>query len=598
MSTVKLACALLAAAALVDASFALAGGAEDDHAKSTMESHNPAGMPAQPCGGHKHHIEALDSGLRAAAAEAAAQPTKPPPLWDNLGSLTWKVTTKSDTAQRYFDQGLRLAYAFNHGEARRAFRAAEAADPGCAMCYWGEALVLGSNINYPMQPSAVEPAFAASAKAQVLSAATSPKEQALIRALAKRYSPDPAADRRALDAAYADAMAAVATSFADDDNIQTLLAESLMDLSPWDYWQADARTPKGRTAEVITALETVLSRNPNHPGAIHYYIHVVEASTTPQRAEPYAERLGTLMPGAGHLVHMPTHISIRLGHYKDSLATNVAAVKADEAYFAQLDAQGLKAEPIYRYGYYPHNVHFVLVSAQMGGDGAQAIAAVEKLQHAISDDFAQEVGWVQPIKAAPYYVHAQFSSPETILALPEPPADFPFVRASWHYARAIADVSRGDLAAARAEDAKLADLAAHGDFAMLKTWGVPAADVISIARSVVAGRIATAEGRQADAIVAFQQAVATQDQLPYMEPPFWYYPVRQSLAAAELAAGRTDDAIETFRASLANTPNNAYALYGLAEALKRKSHGAEAEIIEARFRAAWLGSGAPDLKAL
>jgi tetratricopeptide (TPR) repeat protein len=371
-----------------------------------------------------------------------------------------------------------------------------------------------------------------------------------------------------------------------------------MDLSPWDYWQADARTPKGRTAEVITALETVLSRNPNHPGAIHYYIHVVEASTTPQRAEPYAERLGTLMPGAGHLVHMPTHISIRLGHYKDSLAANVAAVKADEAYFAQLDAQGLKAEPIYRYGYYPHNVHFVLVSAQMGGDGAQAIAAVEKLQHAISDDFAQEVGWVQPIKAAPYYVHAQFSSPETILALPEPPADFPFVRASWHYARAIADVSRGDLAAARAEDAKLADLAAHGDFAMLKTWGVPAADVISIARSVVAGRIATAEGRQADAIVAFQQAVATQDQLPYMEPPFWYYPVRQSLAAAELAAGRTDDAIETFRASLANTPNNAYALYGLAEALKRKSHGAEAEIIEARFRAAWLGSGAPDLKAL
>lgn len=464
------------------------------------------------------------------------------------------------------------------------------------MCYWGEALVLGPNINYPMQPGAIEPAFSASAKAQALSASASPEEQALIRAVGKRYSPDPAADRHTLDAAYADAMVAVAGSFPDDDNVETLLAESLMDLSPWDYWQADAKTPKGRTAEVITALETVLKRSPNHPGAIHYYIHAVEASTTPQRAEPYAERLGALMPGAGHLVHMPAHIYYRLGRYKDSLAANVEAVKVDEAYFAQLDAQELKPEPIYRYGYYPHNVHFVLVSAQMGGDGAQTIAAAEKLAQVTSDAFAQQVGWAQAAKAAPYYAHAQFSPPDVIFALSEPPADFPFVRASWHYARATAEVSRGDLAAARAEDSKLADLAAHGDFAMLKAWGVPAADVISIARSVVAGRIAAAEGQQAEAIAAFEQAVTVQDRLPYMEPPFWYYPVRQSLAAAQLAAGRTDDAIETFRASLASRPNNAFALYGLAEALKRKGDMAEAEAIEARFHAAWSGNGMPDLK--
>jgi tetratricopeptide (TPR) repeat protein len=549
--------------------------------------------PGWPCGAHQHHTEALDTGV-----QAAGQPKKPPPLWGNLGSLTWKITTKSDTAQNYFNQGLRLTYAFNHREARRSFRAAEAADPGCGMCYWGEALVLGPNINYPMQPSTLEPAFAASAKAQVLSAATSPKEQALIQALAKRYSPDPSADRHALDDAYADAMTTVAALFTDDDNIQALFAESLMDLSPWDYWQADAKTPKGRTAEIITALETVLKRNPSHPGAIHYYIHAVEASTTPERAEPYAERLGALIPGAGHLVHMPAHIFYRVGRYKDSLAANVEAVKVDEAYFAQLDAQELTAEPIYRYGYYPHNVHFVLVSSQMAGNGAEAIAAAEKLQQVTSEAFSKELGWAQAIKTAPYYAHAQFSPRDTVLALPEPPAEFPFVRASWHYARAIANVSHRDLDAARAEDSKLGDLAAHGDFAMLNAWGVPTADVISIARSVVAGRIATAEGRQAEAIAAFQEAVTVQDRLPYMEPPFWYYPVRQSLAAAQLAAGQTDSAIENFRASLTSTPNNAYALYGLSETLKRKGDMAEAEAVEARFRAAWSGNGTPDLKAL
>jgi tetratricopeptide (TPR) repeat protein len=596
MKRAKLTCALMATTALGCTSLALAG-TEVDHAKGMMESHD-AGMPAQMCGGHKHHTEALDSGAQAAAAEAAVQPAKPPPLWDNLGTLTWKVTTKNDTTQKYFDQGLRLTYAFNHGEARRSFRAAEAADPGCAMCYWGEALVLGPNINYPMQPDAVEPAFAASAKAQVLSATTTPKEQALIRALAKRYSPDPATDRHPLDAAYADGMAVAATAFTDDDNVQTLFAESLMDLSPWDYWQADAKTPKGRTAELIAALETVLKRNPDHPGAIHYYIHAVEASATPERAEPYAERLGALMPGAGHLVHMPAHIYYRLGRYKDSLAANVTAVKVDEAYFAQIDALGLKPEGIYRYGYYPHNVHFVLVSAQMGGNGVETVTAAEKLRQLIPEAVQRQIGLAQAVETAPYYAHAQFSSPETILALTEPPQKVPFVRVSWHYARAIADVSRGDLAAARAEDAKLADLAAHEDFAGLKAWGVPAAQVISIARGVVAGRIATAEGRQNDAIAAFQQAVAEQDKLPYMEPPFWYYPVRQSLAAAELAAGHTDDAIENFRASLTSRPNNAYALYGLMKALEQKGDTAEAEKIEARFHAAWSGDGVPDLKAL
>jgi tetratricopeptide (TPR) repeat protein len=532
--------------------------------------------------------------LAVAQAATAAQPAvATPPLWDNLGGLSWPVTTKDGTAQRYFDQGLRLAYGFNHAEAARAFRAAQKADPACAMCYWGEAYVLGPNINYPMTPDAVEPAFAAIAKAQALSAGASPKEQALIRALARRYSPDPGADRKALDTAYADGTTEVAAAFADDDDVQVLLADALMNLSPWDYWAADATTPKGRTAEIIAALERVLERNQDHPGAIHLYVHAVEASTTPQRAERHADRLGALIPGVGHVVHMPAHIYYRVGRYKDSLAANIAAVKADEAYFAQVEAEG-----IYPYGYYPHNVHFVLVSAQMGGDGPTAIGAAEKLDRVMSDAIAREVGWVQAIKTAPYFAHAQFTDPDKVLALPAPAEEFPFVKASWRYARGVAQVARGDLDGARQEEKALAALAATGDFAMLNAWGVPAADVVTIAREVVLGRIAQAEGRHGDAIAAYGKAIEVQDRLPYMEPPYWYYPVRQSLAAAQFAAGQTDDAIQTFRDSLVRTPNNSYALYGFAEALKVKGMRDAAAEAEARFRAAWSGKGTPDLKAL
>lgn len=585
MSKTKLAFVVLAASALVGSAPTVAGG-NDSNDPDAMAKHHCAPMA-------HHHTEVLNPDVQPAAAGVAAeQPTaKPPPLWDNLGSLTWKVTTRSDSAQRYFDQGLRLAYAFNHAEARRSFRAAEAADPGCAMCYWGEAIVLGPNINDPMHPDAIEPAFAASAKAQVLGAAASPKEQALILALGKRYSPDPTADRKALDTAYADAMTATAASFADDDNVQALFAESLMDLSPWDYWEADAKTPKGRTAEVITALETILKRNPDHPGAIHFYLHTVEASTTPERAEPYADRLAAMMPGAGHIVHMPGHIYFRVGRYKDALAANIAAVKVDEAYFAQVKSDG-----VYRYGYYPHNVHFLVASALMAGDGATAIAAAEKLPGLIPDAVAREHGFAQHVEAAPYYAHARFSDPATILALPEPGRDFPFMQATWHYARAVAFASQGDVKSARAEEKLLADLGTNTDFAALK---VPnAAEVISVARGVVLGRIALAEGHGEEAIAAFHDAVAAQDRLPYFEPPRWYYPVRQSLGAAQLAAGHVDDAIQSFRDSLVRTPNNAYALYGLAEALKAKGDTTGADAMEARFQAAWSGRGTPDLKAL
>jgi tetratricopeptide (TPR) repeat protein len=530
-----------------------------------------------------YQLAAAQAGAAAAAAAAEAA-DRGPVLHDNLGTLSYAVATRAPEAQRYFDQGLRLAFAFNHAEARRAFRQAQAIDPTCAMCYWGEAYVLGPNINYPMMPDAVAPAFAAVAQAVALKDGASERERALIEAMAKRYAADPDADRKALEAAYADAMAAVSERYPDDDEIQVLFADALMNLQPWDYWAPDRKTPKGRAAEQVAALERVLERNPDHPGAIHLYIHTVEASTTPERAEAHADRLGALMPGAGHLVHMPAHIYYRVGRYLDSLKANIKAAKADEALFAQVEDQS-----IYRHGLYPHNVHFVLVSAQMAGDGANAVSAAEKLGQVVSDDMAKQVGWVEAIKTAPYFAHAQFSAPETVLALPDPGGDFPFVQGSWRYARAMAQVRAGDLQAAAEEGKLLGDLAETADLSRLEAWYVPAKEVLAIAGKVVDGQVARAGGDHARAEAPLREAAALQDGLPYMEPPFWYYPVRQTLGAALLEAGKAEDAAQAFQQALMAAPNNAYALYGLVQAQEAMGDTAGAAATQTLFEKAWAG---------
>ena len=524
---------------------------------------------------------------RFGAAEADA-----PPLWDNLGDLSWTITTDNDLAQAYFNQGLRLAYAFNHAEARRAFRMAQAADPECALCYWGEAFVLGPNINAPMDPADVRPAVAAAEEAARHAGRASAPEQALIAALGERYSAAPDADQAALNAAYAEAMTQVAAQYPDDTDIAVLFADSLMNLSPWDYWEADGQTPKGRTAEVVASLERALIENPDHPGAIHLYIHIVEASTTPERAEPHADRLAALMPGAGHLVHMPSHIYYRVGRFLDSLATNRAAAAADEAYLEQVDSAG----GIYRYGYYPHNIHFWMTSAQMAGDGPAAIEAAEKLSGALSDEIVELVPWVQPIKQAPYFAHAQFSDAAAILALPDPGDRFPFVKAGWHYARGVAFAMRGDVVAAQAEADAIADIERTADLSYLMNGGVPALDVLGIARNVIDGRIGQAQGDFDRAIESFRTAAALQDGLPYMEPPFWYYPVRQSLGVTLLMAGRANEAEQVLRQSLVNTPNNAWALFALRHVYE--AHGDDFAVGEMSrlFEAAWGGDDSgPDL---
>ncbi|MGH6919122.1 MAG: hypothetical protein ACREJ0_15625, partial [Geminicoccaceae bacterium] len=347
--------------------------------------------------------------------------------------------------------------------------------------------------------------------------------------------------------------------------------------------------------EAVAAIEGVLDVNPDHPGAIHLYIHLTEASAGPERAEPFADRLAALMPAAGHIVHMPAHTYYRIGRYLDALETNVAAVAADEAYLAQVDATGA-----YPYGYYPHNIHFALMSAFMAGDAERALWAADRLEGKVQDEVAAAIGWIQLIKQGPYFTHAHMSDPDTVLAIADPGDGFPLVKAMWHYARGVAFAGKGDVAAARREAAQIAEISArHDPDATYPPDIAPVAnDTMAIARHVVEARVAQADGDLAQAIAELETAVQIQDSLAYLEPPFWYYPVRQSLGAALLMAGRPADAADVLRQSLVAAPNNGWALYGLMEAQKAQGDDVAAAVTATLFGKAWAGSAPPDLARL
>ena len=517
-------------------------------------------------------------------AESIARADANPMLADNLGTMHYPVTTANPLAQQFFDQGLRLAYAFNHLEAVRSFRKARTLDPDCAMCYWGEALVLGPNINAPMDAASVAPAFEAVSKAQALAGKATAKEGALIDALSARYAKEAPEDRAPLDKAYAAAMEKVAAAYPDDDQISVMFAESLMDTQPWDYWEAGGAQPKGRTADIMALLEKVSQRTPTHPGAAHYYIHLTEASSDPKRALPQAQRLGNLMPGAGHLVHMPFHTFFRVGMYKEAVEANRLAVIADENYIQRSAPVG-----IYPQGYYPHNVHSLMVSAQMAGDGRTVIESADKLGQVVSDAAAKNIAWVQPIKAAPYFAHAQFSDVKTIMSLADPGAEFPYVQALWHYARGVGLAGAGDVTAAQAEVDAIAKLEQSADFANLVAGGVPAKEVLQVAQHVVNARIAQANKDLPGAIKQFETAVALSDALAYTEPPYWYYPIRQSLGAVQLLAGDLAGAEHSFQGSLVRAPNNGWALYGLKETYARRGDDAGVKAAQQLLDKAWLG---------
>jgi tetratricopeptide (TPR) repeat protein len=544
-----------------------------------------------PAGGQPAVLQAL---ILAKTETAPFQPVpvKPamgevPVLYENLGTLTFKAGTRNAKAQAWFDQGLRLAFGFNHAEAQRAFREAQKLDPSCALCFWGEALVLGPNINVPMMPEAIPPALAALGKAVDLARRAPPRDRALIAALAQRYSSDPKAARADLDAAYAKAMADVARRFSADDTVQVLYAEALMDTQPWDYWEAGGTKTKGNGSAIVETLEKVLKRNPRHPGAIHLYIHAVEASTHPEKALPYARRLGQLMPGAGHIVHMPAHIYYRVGLYRDSLATNQRAMAVDERYF-----KTSPSDPLYKSAYYPHNIHFLMVSAQMGGDGRTAIDAAAKLDAALPLEAVRQFAVLQPVKAAPYTTHAQFSDAETILKLPAPPDGLVLVATMYRYARAVAFAAKKDAPSAQNEIDELARMERDADFKPFAEWAVPAKEIVATARLVATGRLADANGDLEAAAKAYDEAVFIEDTLAYMEPPYWYYPVRQSLAAVRLRQGKLDEAEKIFRQSLSRVRNNAWALAGLDETYRRKGDAAAEKRTREAYAKAWLGNPA------
>lgn len=525
------------------------------------------------------------AGLLAAgcAPGDVAPPELQAPLFDDLGDQHHPITTSSSYAQQFFDQGLRLVYAFNHAEAIRAFREAARLDPTCAMCYWGVALALGPNINMPMAVEDVGTAYEAVQKALDLAGGASDVERVYIEALAARYAAEPPEDRTALDKAYADAMRDVARRYPEDLDASTLFAESLMDLSPWDYYFEDGR-PKAETEEVIAALERVLAANPGHPGALHYYIHAVEATATAERAEAPADRLATLMPGAGHLVHMPSHIYLRLGRYADASAANERAAAADETYIAQCKAQGF-----YPAMYYPHNIHFLWYSSTLEGRRATALDAATKLVANLNREMVAELPEALYVMPSRLFSMVRFGQWEDVLREPAPPGDIPYENAMWRYARTLAFAGTGQLEEARSEAAHFASIAQAGPVIEQPSAAPLYAALMELAGHVLEGEVARIGGKSEGAIAHFEQAVAVQDQLPYMEPPYWYFPVRQYLGAALLDAKRPVEAEAVFREDLGHmhTPRNGWSLYGLELALRAQGKAQEAEETHRQFEQAW-----------
>ena len=523
----------------------------------------------------------------AAMVVAGAELPKPEPLVDGLGQVNFPITTSNPTAQRYFNQGLGFAYGFNHAAAIAAFREAQRLDPQCAMCFWGEALAHGPNINAPMDPAANARSVGLARYGAWLARKGTPVEQALTAAMLKRYSPDTASDRAALDAAYADAVLAVAKAFPQHDDAALLAAEAAMDTRPWDYWTAD-KQPQPRLGEAVQLVETVYGRNPMHPQAAHLYIHLMENGPDPKKAEAAADKLATpLAPTAGHLVHMPAHIYYRLGRWKDSMRVNVDAARADEAWIKSSGDKGMV-----RYGYYPHNVHFIVTSAQMAGDMPTAIREAGKLSTILDPKTSSEIGWIQAVNAAPYFAAAQFASPGQILAMTPPDARLPYPNAMRHYARAIAYANQRNRAGFDRELGALQAAAKSGDFKTMIDQGVPAPDLLQLAETSARARWAYASGRYGDAVKLYQDAAAIESKITYMEPPWWFYPVSQSLGAALYRAGRYDDAKAAFMTALAHSPNNGWALFGLAQTEQALGNKAEAAATRAALQKAWMGNPA------
>jgi tetratricopeptide (TPR) repeat protein len=505
------------------------------------------------------------------------------PKLDGLGDHHFPVTTQSLESQQFFDQGLRLTYAFNHSEALRAFKQAAMLDQGNAMAFWGWALVLGPNLNLPMVPEVAPQAYQAIQRAIALKEKVSERERAYIEALAERYTDNPKADRVSLDRAYARAMAKLVESYPDDLDAATLHAASLMNLQPWDYWNLDG-SPKGYTEEILATLQSVVDRHPRHAGALHYYIHTVEARH-PKRGEQHADMLAGLMPGAGHLVHMPSHIYMRVGRFADSYEANRRAVDADESYITQCRAQG-----IYPLNYYPHNIHFMTWSAMVQGRPQVALETAYKIVDKVPPELAANKNvWAlyETFLSQPVFVMVRFGMWDAMLKATKPNLESQFMTGIWHYGRALAFVHTGRMAEARRELRPLiAARKAMGELEHYIGFGT-AETLLTIAEETVMGEMAYAEGYTLEGLAHLERAIRLEDGLRYNEPPDWYFPVRHFLGAMLIDSDRPNEAEVVYATDLLKNPGNGYSLFGLRLSLEQQGKTEDAQAVSKRFNRAW-----------
>jgi tetratricopeptide (TPR) repeat protein len=541
------------------------------------------GASSQPATVDKPALCAAQPHTAGGVPQSLAQWAEGARFFGQLGGFHRRVSTNSPEAQSYFDQGMRLLWAFNHDEATRSFAKAAELDPQCAMCYWGVALTVGPNYNLPMmaEPRAVV-AWEALQKAGQYAANTSPVEQALIGALAQRYqSPQPLdpSNEGPVLAAYAEAMKAVAGRFPDDADVQVLTAEAMMNIHAWKLWTLDGEPAPG-TEQVVALLEGVLARDPQHPGANHYYIHAVEASPNPGKAVPAAERLPGMMPAAGHLEHMPAHIMQRVGRYEDAAEANRNGVAADLAYFAM-------TTPLdYYVMYTSHNYQFLAYSSAMEGRRAETMEAARQSRALVSDDMLLAMPGADWYVAELYAAMVRFGRWDDILAEPAPNPKLSGLTGAYLYAKAMALAAKGRVDEAKIQLAELekleAALAAEHNAGLNRLK-----DVLAVAILAAKARLVVAERKTDDAIAILREAVAKEDRLAYSEPADWFFPVRHVLGAALIEAGRAAEAETIYREDLARNPNNGWALYGLTQSLRAQGRDLDARATQQQFEAAW-----------
>ena len=507
------------------------------------------------------------------------------PLFEGLDVYHYEITTKSKLAQKYFDQGFMLNYGFNHAEAARSFQEATRQDPECAMCYWGLAYVLGPNYNAGMEPEVLIPANEALVKARLYSSKVTPKERALINALSKRYPKALDIDPQPYYEAYAEAMRDVQKSFPDDVDITVMTAEALMDLHPWDLYTKSGE-PKDWTPEIVNLIEDALGKVPNHPQAMHLYIHAMEASNIPEKALEAADRLRDRVPGSGHLLHMPSHLYINTGHYHEGSLANERAVKVDSAYVEACHAAG-----IYPLAYYPHNWHFLAACAALEGRGERALEASRYMaDYTVDQDMMTQPGLatLQHYYSIPWYIMVKFAMWDKILAEPQPAEQLRYPEAVWRYARGMAFANQGDFTQAKSELTRIQEIEKDSSVQEMTVWDINRiVDLVTIAKLVLSGEIAARQGKPGEAVQFLQEAVALEDQLNYNEPPDWFFSVRHLLGAALLDHNQPALAEQVYRKDLEELKRNGWALMGLYQSLQKQGKTGEAAKVKKQYEEAW-----------